>query len=184
MLLHPDNAEMPFPLVFTGPAGSEDYWQQIHDFIGGTLGFEAQKLYQIVVGNPERVGREIERGIAAVAEFRRAHSDAYYFNWMLKLDPQFQRPFEVNHENMASLELSRDMDRHQLAANLRRVFSGIVSGNVKASGIRLIEEHGPFEIRADHNLTQAIEVLLAAFVRDRRMRLPGTTYEPCYRLAG
>ena len=38
ILLHPDNAEMPFPLIFTGPATARDYFDQIDAFIGGTLG--------------------------------------------------------------------------------------------------------------------------------------------------
>ena len=63
------------------------------------------------------------------------------------------------------------------------MFSGIVAGNVKASGVRLVEEHGPFEIRGDRHMVKAIEELLAAFVQAQRMRLPGTTYKPCYRLA-
>ena len=183
ILLHPDNAEVPFPLVFTGPPGSEVYWQQVHDFIGETLGFEAQKLYRIEVGHPERVGRELARGINEVSDYRREQSDAFYFNWTLKLDAEFQQPFDPTHDNMARLELRAGMDRHELAANLRRVFSGIVAGNVKAEGIRRIEESGPFEIHGDPQMVRAIEELLTAFVSDQRMRLPGTTYRPCYRLA-
>ncbi len=46
ILLHPDNAELPFPLIFTGPASAADYFRQIDHFIGVTLGPEAQKLYR------------------------------------------------------------------------------------------------------------------------------------------
>ena len=41
ILLHPDNAEMPFPLVFTGPAEAADYFRGVDDFIGATLGSAA-----------------------------------------------------------------------------------------------------------------------------------------------
>ena len=61
----------------------------------------------------------------------------------------FQHPFDVTHESMRALELHRDQPRHELAANLRRAFSGIVAGNVKEQGIAAIEEHGPFELRGD-----------------------------------
>src|SRR5690625_7738151 len=42
ILLHPDNRDIPFPLVFTGPASSAEYFKRIDEFIGRTLGLEAQ----------------------------------------------------------------------------------------------------------------------------------------------
>ena len=71
---------------------------------------------------------------------------------------------------------------HQLAANLRRAFSGIVAGNVKEYGIRAIEQHGPFELRGDRDVLQPLDDLLAAFVSQKRMKLAGREYQPCYRL--
>ncbi len=38
ILLHPDNKDMPFPLIFTGPDCSGDYFREIDRFIAGTLG--------------------------------------------------------------------------------------------------------------------------------------------------
>ena len=38
ILLDPANSDMPFPVVFTGPGDTEDYFRQIHEFIGATLG--------------------------------------------------------------------------------------------------------------------------------------------------
>ena len=43
---------------------------------------------------------------------------------------------------MSRLELRRDRPVHELAADLRRAFSGIVAGNVKEEGIRAIEANG------------------------------------------
>jgi hypothetical protein len=117
-----------------------------------------------------------------VEGFRTAKKDAYYFNWLLKIEPEFQRPFPPTHENMRKLELHRDQERHLLAANLRRAFSGIVAGNVKNEGIRAIEEHGHFEIRGDRGIMDTMDSLLTSFVAQQRMRLPGTTYTPCYRI--
>ena len=83
---------------------------------------------------------------------------------------------------MASLKITRDQPAHELAANLRRAFSAIVSGNVKADGIRAIEQHGPFEIGGEPELMQSLDKLLESFVAQQRMKIPGTEYTPCYSL--
>ena len=121
-------------------------------------------------------------GMNDVREFRKKTGDAFYFNWMLKIDEEFQRPFVPTHDNMRNLELHADMDRHLLAANLRRVFSGVVAGNVKDEGIRAIEKYGHFEIRGDAKIMDPMDSLLASFVAQQRMKLPGKTYVPCYRI--
>ncbi|MGD8614061.1 MAG: nucleotide 5'-monophosphate nucleosidase PpnN [Gammaproteobacteria bacterium] len=182
VLLHPDNAEIPFPLVFTGPDHSEDYFRQIDRFIADTLGTEVQKLYEIIIDDPIRVAQKVQAGIRQVREFRKQRDDAYYFNWLLKIDGEFQRPFVPNHENMRNLELHKYQERHLLAANLRRTFSGVVAGNVKDEGIRAIEEHGLFEIRGDASIMDPMDALLASFVDQSRMKLPGREYVPCYRI--
>lgn len=182
ILLHPDNAGQPFPLVFTGPANSADYFKQIDQFIGVTLGPKAQKLYKIIVDDPVQVAQEMQDGIKAVREFRKSKGDAYYFNWGLKIDHAFQMPFFPTHDNMRNLSLHQNQERHELAANLRRAFSGVVAGNVKESGIRAIEEHGHFEISGDLSIMDPMDKLLAAFVAQGRMKLPGKAYKPCYRV--
>ncbi|MCF6361790.1 MAG: nucleotide 5'-monophosphate nucleosidase PpnN [Gammaproteobacteria bacterium] len=182
ILLHPDNAEIPFPLIFTGPKSSEDYFRLIHHFIGQTLGFEAQQKYKIIIDDPALVAREMLLGMEAVRQFRRANSDAFHYNWILHIDREFQKPFEPSHENMTQLELHRNQDNHHLAAHLRRAFSGIVAGNVKEDGIRAIEEHGHFEIRGDTTILQPLDELLESFVQQQRMKLPGKQYVPCYKV--
>jgi len=182
VLLHPENAEMPFPLIFTGPSTAADYFNQINEFIGNTLGFEAQQRYKIIIDDPTRVAREMKLGIHQVREFRKSKTDAYYFNWGLKIDTEFQQPFLPSHENMAELALHKNQEKHLLAANLRRVFSGIVAGNVKDEGIRAIEQHGHFEISGDKEVIAPIDALLTAFISQHRMKLPGKTYVPCYKI--
>ena len=182
ILLHPSNAEIPFPLIFTGPKSSEEYFKQIHHFIESTLGFEAQQKYKIIIDDPALVARELKSGMESVREFRRANSDAYYFNWILHVENEFQKPFHPTHENMSKLELHKKQDNHLLAANLRRAFSGIVSGNVKEDGIRAIEEHGHFEIRGDKSIMKPLDKLLESFVQQQRMKLPGKKYTPCYKV--
>lgn len=182
ILLHPDNAEIPYPLIFTGPESARDYFKQINEFIGATLGEAAQQRYRIIVDDPEMVAREMQIAIKEVREFRKSRSDAYYFNWLLKIDEEFQRPFKPTHENMRGLSLHRNQATHLLAANLRRAFSGVVAGNVKDEGIRAIEKFGHFEIHGDAEIMGPMDALLSSFVAQSRMKLPGKTYVPCYRV--
>ncbi|MBT8127281.1 MAG: LOG family protein [Gammaproteobacteria bacterium] len=182
ILLHPNNSDIPFPLIFTGPESAEDYFNVIDRFIAGTLGEEARRLYTIIINDPVRVARKIKQGVDTVRDFRRVNDDAYYFNWMLTIDTAFQEPFLPNHDNMRNLQLDNLLDHHQLAANLRRVFSGIVAGNVKDEGIRAIEQHGLFEIKGDEKIMELVDELLASFVRQHRMKLPGREYVPCYKI--
>lgn len=182
ILLHPDNQSLPFPLVLTGPKSSEPYFSQLHEFIGLTLGFEAQQRYKIIIDDAAQAAQEMRAGFEKVKEFRRENNDAYHFNWSLTIDADFQQPFEPSHENMAALALKHDLPKHTLAANLRRAFSGIVAGNVKAEGINRIEAHGPYQLSGDEELMAPLDELLRAFVEQKRMKLPGTEYIPCYEL--
>jgi predicted Rossmann-fold nucleotide-binding protein len=182
ILLHPENVHLPFPLIFTGPAGAEAYFDQIDRFIGETLGPEAQRRYQIIIDDPVRVAQAMNAGIKEVRAFRKAKADAYYFNWLLKIDIEFQKPFLPTHENMRGLHLQTDQPTHILAANLRRAFSGVVAGNVKEQGIRAIEQYGTFEIHGETRLMASMDRLLASFVAQHRMKLPGKAYVPCYRI--
>jgi len=182
VLLNPANKELPFPLILTGPKSSAEYFKQIHHFIEMTLGFEAQQRYKIIIDDPALVAREMKSGMEAVKEFRRANSDAYYYNWILEIDNDFQNPFIPNHENMSKLEINSNMDSHHLAANLRRAFSGIVAGNVKEEGIQAIEENGLFEIRGEKKIMKPLDDLLESFVQQNRMKLPGSKYTPCYKV--
>ena len=180
ILLHPKNKELPFPMVLTGPKSSEDYFKKIHHFIEKTLGYEAQQKYKIIIDDPALVAREMKTMVGKVSDFRRSTSDAYYYNWIMHIDKEFQLPFEPTHENMRDLKLHKDQDTHSLAANLRRAFSGIVAGNVKEDGICAIEKYGKFEIKGDEEILSPLDDLLSAFVEQKRMKLPGSEYIPCY----
>jgi pyrimidine/purine-5'-nucleotide nucleosidase len=183
ILMHPDNQGVPFPLVLTGPKSAEAYLQQLHTFVGATLGEAAQGFYQIIINDPAQVARHMAEGLQAVKHFRRERNDAFHFNWLLKIDESFQRPFDPTHANMAALQLRRDLPPHELAANLRRAFSGIVAGNVKDQGIRLIEQYGCYEIHGEAAVMQPLDQLLQAFVAQHRMKMPGgAAYVPCYRV--
>ena len=182
ILLNPQNTHIPFPLILTGPESARSYFEQIDAFITLTLGKAAREYYTIIIDDPEKVAREMAAGLESVRNFRREHADAYYFNWILKIEHPFQLPFEPTHDNVAALDLSREQPLHMLAANLRRVFSAIVSGNVKADGILQIEQQGPFKICGDAEIMASLDALLHAFVENQRMKVPGKAYTPCYQL--
>ena len=182
ILLHPDNRELPLPLIMTGPSDSESYFRQIDEFILETLGAEARSRYSIVIDDAEKVARKLSDGINEVWNFRKKHGDAYYFNWRLAIDHDFQKPFKATHESMRSLDLNADLPLHILAANLRRVFSGIVSGNVRDDTMADIEKLGPFEICGSDHLMNLLDVLLTDFVKNGRMKLASESYAPCYRV--
>ena len=183
VLLNPANAGMPYPLIFTGPASSAGYFEEIDRFIALTLGDAARERYQIIIDDPVAVARAMTQGITAVRDWRAEVNDAFYFNWLLAIDPIFQRPFKPTHANMASLDIRRDLPAHELAAGLRQLFSGIVAGNVKPDGVRAIREHGPFDIHGEPEIMAALDKLLRRFVDQHRMKLPGgAAYEPCYRI--
>jgi pyrimidine/purine-5'-nucleotide nucleosidase len=181
ILLHPDNIDMPFPLVFTGPKSSKAYFEQIDQFIRLSLGDAAAKRYKIIVDNPAEVAHTMALGMKKVREQRIAEKDAFFFNWSLHIPMEFQQPFEPNHKAMSGLNLHRDQPMHLLAADLRRAFSGIVAGNVKEDGMRNIEAHGPFEIHGDVEIMKSLDDLLRAFVEQKRMKMSGE-YKPCYRV--
>lgn len=183
ILLNERNAQQPFPLILTGPAGSEGYFEAIDRFVATTLGRAAQSRYQIIIDDPVEVARVMSNQLKKVEQYRLAMGDAFSFNWSLKIDEAFQIPFIPTHASMNALNLSKNQPVADLAVALRQVFSGIVAGNVKAEGIKQIKQHGPFQLTGDPALMADIDKLLASFVQQQRMKLPGTEYQPCYKIS-
>ncbi len=179
LLLQEENRDIPFPFILTGPTASAPYFEQIDQFIRLTLGDEAAARYEIIVADPEQVARRMAAGIRKVKEYRVAHKDSFYFNWSMTIPLDLQRPFVPTHEAMAGLDLHHGRRPHELAADLRRAFSGIVAGNVKEDGLRRVEQFGPFRINGDRDIMQSLDALLRAFGEQRRRKIAGD-YKPCY----
>ena len=177
ILLHPENQKQCLPVILTGPESSTEYFKEICQFVEDTLGKEALSKFQVIIGDPQKVAFILKQAMPEVREYRKSQGDAYYFNWTLKIEHQFQMPF---HENMANLNLSLNQDKELLAADLRRAFSGIVAGNVKDEGIREIKKHGPYQLNGETILMKKMDTLLQAFLEQGRMKLPGSKYTPCY----
>ena len=182
IMLHEKNQDQRLPIVLTGPKECEAYFRAIDTFVGEALGSEAQALYEIVIGDPVKAAQLIKSSQNEVRRYRKETGDSYLFNWSLKIEQNFQQPFVPTHSHMENLNLHFEQPTAALAANLRRAFSGIVAGNVKAEGLAQIREHGPFKINGDAKLMALTDELLRSFVAQQRMKLPGTEYVPCYQV--
>lgn len=181
ILLHPKNAGVEFPLIFTGPSGSVEYFRKIDQFLKATLGDAATSRYKIIVDDPEQVATVMQNGLDRVEIRRRRDGDAFYFNWRLHIPEDFQQPFEPSHESMAALDLSHDLPSHELAANLRRAFSGIVAANIREATVNLVAENGPFELSGSQRIVTLLDDLLRSFVAQKRMKISGE-YKPSFRV--
>ncbi len=182
VLAHPDNAEQGLTVVLTGPPGSADYFAALDEFVRMTLGPASADRYRIVIDDPARVAELLSTGSASSIKRRQAAGEAVYFNWQLVIEQGYQNPFVATHAAMAELQISDELPSHELAANLRRAFSGIVAGNVKESGVRAVASHGPFQIHGQGRLIRALDNLLRQFVAQGRMRLGDRDYQPCYEI--
>ncbi|MGB5326033.1 MAG: nucleotide 5'-monophosphate nucleosidase PpnN [Pseudomonadales bacterium] len=180
LMLHEDNRDKRIPLLFTAPETSADYFASIDEFIGLTLGPEAQSLYEIIIGDGVRVAKRMREGMEDVGKIRRHAKDAYYFNWSLVVPHAMQSPFVPTHESMAALRLDSAQSSFDIAVNLRAMFSGLVAGNVKAEGIADIARYGNYQISGDASFINAIDRLLQSFVRQGRMKINASAYKPCY----
>ena len=180
LLSHPDNKGNPYPFIMTGPKESEEYFKQIDAFIRYALGDEVAELYEIIIEDPEKVAKHMIAGLERVKEYRTKNQISYYFDWELVIEEAFKFPFVPTHENMLNLNLNRNQPVNELAADLRKAFSGIVAGNVKEFGQAQIKEHGVFKIQGDQELMTRLDVLLQSFVEQGRMKLPGSKYTPVF----
>lgn len=184
ILLDARNVEIDVPVIMTGPSSAETYFATLRDFISATLGAGALDRFKLIVDDPERVAAEAAHGVEHVARVREAVHESFCFNWRLNIDMALQQPFVATHEAMAELNLRADQSAVDLAVSLRRAFSGIVAGNVRAEGVRRVTEKGPFELRGDPGIAAALDTLLRAFVNQRRMKISDPAgYRPCYRVA-
>ncbi|MEX0740969.1 MAG: nucleotide 5'-monophosphate nucleosidase PpnN [Pseudohongiella sp.] len=179
-LMHPANKDIHVPVIFTEPACSQGYFRKVDAFLVNTLGEGVRAFYQIVEADPVKVAQVMKTGIDKVSRNRRKSRDAYYYNWLLHIPQGMKDPFDVTHKTMAGLTLTRDLPAEEMAVNLRRAFSGIVAGNVKDKGVRLVRELGPFELRGERAIMDAMDGLLRDFVADGRMKLLREQYNPCY----
>jgi predicted Rossmann-fold nucleotide-binding protein len=182
ILLHPDNSDIDFPVIISGPESSKSFILQLDDFIRSTIGEEGCSKYKISF-DPEETARYMLEGTQKIHSARSKIDEAFYFNWGLKINKEFQIPFPIDHDVIRNLKIHLDLPKHELAANLRRLFSVIVAGNIKPDGVKAVREHGPFLLNCDEAIVDKLDELLKSFVSQHRMKLPSNIgYTPCYKL--
>ena len=172
-------------VIFPGGPGTVEeliYFEQLDHFIRTTLGENVARQYDIVIDDPEKVADICYSEIQQVTQRRITLGDSFNFNWKVQIDQIFQEHFYATHENMRSLNLTKDQPLNILIANLRNVFSGIVSGNVKPKYIKLIQEKGPYELHGEPEMISNIDKLLKYFIEQGRMKLDTSQYVPCYKI--
>ena len=186
ILLHPKNNSAQCPLVFTAPEKSKSYFLAIDNFLkkifGDALTDRSHPLYEIVIDDPELAAQTLAKKCKITTDVRAAlQIDTNDWNSSLHVPEEIQIPFEPTHEGVAKLNLNRDQNPHILAAELRRLFSAIVYGNVSDKGIKMIRDKGPFQIAGDKEIIDELDKLLRIFVAEGRMKIEGE-YNPCYQL--
>jgi len=182
--MHPQNAGLSLPLLLAAPEASAGYFERISAFLEEVLGEEVHDQYEILSGDPAEVARRMARGVRGVRRQRVDRRASFSFNWELVVPEDLQHPFVPSHEQMAALQLHRQQPRHDLIAELRRAFSGIVAGNVKDAGVRAVAEQGPYRLHGDPEVVQGLAELLRGFVEQGRMTLDAANYRPCFEFAG
>ncbi|MBO6258543.1 MAG: LOG family protein [Succinivibrio sp.] len=175
-----ENRHIPTPLILTGNKDSAPYFNTLEAFLKKCFGPEVTRYYKLIIDDPDAVAREVKTELQNTYEHRSLTHDSFCYNWALHIPESLQIPFEVTHENMSKLNLHKDQEPYELSAALRAAFSGIVSGNVKEKGVRLVAEKGPFKLHGDKEIIQSMDQLLKDFIDQGRILLSKREYKPCY----
>jgi pyrimidine/purine-5'-nucleotide nucleosidase len=180
ILLHPDNAEQPFPVVFTGPAAARSISaRSTSSSPPRSVRWRGSATESCSTTRPRWPARccaawtqYASSAGAAATPTTTTGCSAYPHD--------LQQPFEPTHEAMATLEIRRGMEPHRLAAQLRRAFSGSSPATsrkrasaYRGSGARSKSTASPSCCAA----RCAAGVVRAPAAHEARGRVP-----PCYRL--
>ena len=155
---------LPFPLILTGPT-SRAVLRADRPLPAPDSWARSPPRYEIIVADPAKVARAWPRACPR-AEHRKAHRDSFFFNWSpTSRWHSSQRSCPARGHGLAST-CTTGRKPHELAADLRRVFSGIARANVKEDGMRRIEEFGVRDPRR-RRLMQSLDALLRCVVEQR-----------------
>src|SRR5690606_40151751 len=70
LLLDPENASQPLPVILTGPASSAGYFEQIRKFLEAAVGPTALDRLRIIHGDPVDDARQLVNEISRVRALR------------------------------------------------------------------------------------------------------------------
>ncbi|MGN1281686.1 MAG: nucleotide 5'-monophosphate nucleosidase PpnN [Succinivibrio sp.] len=171
------------PLILTGNKKSAAYFEALENFLIECFGKDITRYYDLIIDDPIRVAKKVKENNESVLDHRTITHDSYCFNWTLNIPFELQKANTITHEFMESLNLNRDQEPWKLACNLRSAFSGIVTGNVKEHGIKLVAQKGPFKLHGDKDIIKSLDSLLQSFITQGRVLLSQKEYIPCYTLA-
>src|SRR5258705_3622135 len=146
VLLEPANADMPLPVVLTGPRESAIWFEQLSEFIEGTLGGAALARLTFILDDPAAVARHMVRSFSEVREFRRTRNDSYNFNWLLQVPPPLQQPFTPTHEAMRALNLTRAGPPTNRPPTLPPPFPGSARATARSQASRALRGPDPMEL--------------------------------------
>ena len=179
ILLDPENADQPLPVVFTGPARGADYFRQIDASSAPRSARSAAAL----LDRHRRPGPGRARDAArldAVRHSRRRASDAYNYNWLLRIPRSSSSRSRSPTKPWRSSKLTMDQPARAGREPAARVLR---HRRRQRQGTRHppIEEIGPVRNARAPEIAGPLDELLRAFVAQRRMKLAGE-YRPCYRI--
>ena len=169
-----ENRRTVLPLILTGNEESRPYFEALESFLIKCFGEDITRMYKLIINDPKAVAIEVKKHLDTVYDHRTI------IHWALTIPEELQHPIEVNHASMAALNLHRDQEPWKLAANLRAAFSGIVTGNVKEQGIKMVAKDGPFTLHGDPDILESMETLLNDYIKQKRLLLSEREYKPCY----
>ena len=182
ILLDPANRAQPLPVVLTGPRESAAYFEHIGRFIAARSARRRRGASTSSSTIPPRSAGAWCAASRRCASFAASTAIPTISTGCSRSSRSSSGPSRSRTSRCARSSSIAASRVHELAANLRRAFSGIVTGNVKEHGIKAIERCGPYELARRSGIMQLLDELLAAFVAQRRMKLPGSVYRPVYRL--
>ncbi|MBN8215465.1 MAG: DUF3412 domain-containing protein [Spirochaetes bacterium] len=182
---HPRNQGLHFPLYFCQPVQSGAYFKSILEFLELCFGvdfIEAGHLRYFVSDglakdktelDPRRVAFELWNEMEENAERSKRESGGgpetwgALWNWDLYFPESLQKPLAITHPFVESLRFERGMPMEDLFFSLRSLCSALVETNVRDR--TLLDRKGPFRVKGDPTILQAVDVLFQGFARDKRM---------------
>lgn len=181
ILSNPSNARDPIPVILTGPQEATGIIDAYRQFLNANLGHALTQRLEVLIDDPVAVAERMQQGSDAVRSYRIETNDAHYFNWTLSIPEALKQVFIPTHQTMRELQLNASQPPQLLACELRRLFSGIMAGNVKPDTQALIKHHGPFEVYASPELGKTLDQLLQQLISEKRMKADGD-YKRCYNI--
>ncbi|CAM3627622.1 nucleotide 5'-monophosphate nucleosidase PpnN [Paraphotobacterium marinum] len=176
-----NNSSNYIPIILTGPTNSQPYFEAINSFLSNIFGKKITDLYKIILGDFNQVAVEVKNCLKLVKLNRTLNNDSYSFSWLTHINKNLQQPFKPTHKSVEKIILSMNTNPSTLLCQLRKVFSTIVSGNVKVKYQNNIQKKGPFIIHADKKIKVELEKLLSLFIKEKRMTNK-EKYTPSYKI--